>query len=102
MKATAKCQAAHVTALVTRTGIGQDTRVNVGNTRCDRHCLRATVQAQKTCERRAALTLMADFTSQACDEIDLAAETADVEQMNVVDGAALWLRNTWGYNWKEM
>ena len=30
----------------------------------------------------------------------LAAETAEVEDMDLIGGAALWLRNTWGYFWK--
>jgi len=34
--------------------------------------------------------------------LDLAAETAGVETMDLIGGAALWLRNTWGYFWKEM
>ncbi len=34
--------------------------------------------------------------------LDLAAETACIERMDVTAGAALWLRNTWGYFWKEM
>ena len=34
--------------------------------------------------------------------LDLAAETAGIEQMDITGGAALWLRNTWGYHWKEM
>ena len=32
--------------------------------------------------------------------LDLAAETAGVETMDLIGGAALWLRNTWGYFWK--
>jgi hypothetical protein len=34
--------------------------------------------------------------------LDLAAATAGVEQMDLTDGAAFWLRNTWGYFWKDM
>ncbi len=33
--------------------------------------------------------------------LDLAAETARVENMEVTAGAAIWLRNSWGYFWQQ-
>ena len=34
--------------------------------------------------------------------LSMAAGTANVMDRNVIGGASLWLRNTWGYFWKEM
>ncbi len=34
--------------------------------------------------------------------LSMAADTANVQDRNLIGGASLWLRNTWGYFWKEM